>query len=60
MSHTSFPTLINAEFTDHALGQYEKGYELAQALYEGLTDYERRSTSHWATAAAWHMVSSPT
>lgn len=25
-------------------------------MYEGLNDHERRKTSHWATAAAWHMV----
>lgn len=42
--------------TDHALGQFDKGYALAQALYEGLNDYERRETAHWATAAAWQMV----
>jgi FKBP12-rapamycin complex-associated protein len=41
---------------DHALGQFDRGYELAQSHYEGLDDHQRRKTSHWATAAAWHMV----
>lgn len=40
---------------DHALGQYDRGYDLAQNLYESLDDHQRRKTSHWATAAAWHM-----
>jgi hypothetical protein len=48
--------MSRADGSDHALGQFEKGYELAQAMYEGLTDHERRKTAHWATAAAWHMV----
>ncbi|KAE8538261.1 hypothetical protein D1P53_005601 [Cryptococcus gattii VGV] len=39
----------------HALGDYQKGYDLAQNLFEGLDDDERRNTAHWATAAAWHM-----
>ncbi|WVQ82636.1 hypothetical protein IAT38_004768 [Cryptococcus sp. DSM 104549] len=39
----------------HALGAYQQGYELAQNLFEGLNDHERRNTAHWATAAAWHM-----
>ena len=41
---------------DHALGQYERGYELAQSLFEGLNDHERHKTAHWAVASAWHMV----
>ncbi len=28
---------------------------MAQSLYEGLNDHERRKTAHWVTAAAWHM-----
>ncbi|TYJ58649.1 hypothetical protein B9479_000485 [Cryptococcus floricola] len=39
----------------HALGDYQKGYELAQNYFEGLNDIERRTSAHWATAAAWHM-----
>ncbi|OWZ32832.1 phosphatidylinositol 3-kinase [Cryptococcus neoformans AD2-60a] len=39
----------------HALGDYQKGYDLAQNFFEGLDDNERRNTAHWATAAAWHM-----
>jgi len=39
------------------MGEFEKGYHLAQSLFEGLNDHERRKTSHWVTAAAWHMVS---
>ena len=42
---------------DHALGQFEEGYNLAQSLFEGLNDHERRRTAHWVTAAAWHEVS---
>lgn len=47
-------------FLDHALGDYQKGYDLAQNFFEGLDDNERRNTAHWATAAAWHMVKFPT
>nr|ODO02215.1 phosphatidylinositol 3-kinase [Cryptococcus depauperatus CBS 7855] len=39
----------------HALGDFQKGYKLAQEYFEGLDDNERRNTAHWATAAAWHM-----
>jgi len=39
------------------MGEFEKGYLLAQSLFEGLSDQERRKTAHWVTAAAWHMVS---
>ncbi|KAK8844641.1 hypothetical protein IAR55_006488 [Kwoniella newhampshirensis] len=46
---------IRVGSADHALGEYNKGYELASNLFEGLDDYERRKTAHWVTAAAWHM-----
>jgi len=48
---------LGLTLADHALGQFERGYALAQSLFEGLNDHERRKTAHWATAAAWHMVS---
>ncbi|KAK6905037.1 hypothetical protein I203_105856 [Kwoniella mangroviensis CBS 8507] len=52
---TSFSSFNTKMICYHALGAYQQGYELAQTLFEGLNDTERRNTAHWATAAAWHM-----
>ncbi|WVF66281.1 hypothetical protein IAT40_001021 [Kwoniella sp. CBS 6097] len=52
---TSFSSFNTRMICYHALGNFQQGYELAQKYYEGLNDNERRNTSHWATAAAWHM-----
>ncbi|OCF43750.1 phosphatidylinositol 3-kinase [Kwoniella heveanensis CBS 569] len=52
---TSFSSFNTKMICYHALGNFQQGYELAQKYYEGLNDNERRNTSHWATAAAWHM-----
>ncbi|WVQ93902.1 hypothetical protein IAU59_000980 [Kwoniella sp. CBS 9459] len=52
---TSFSSFNTRMICYHALGNFQEGYELAQKYYEGLNDNERRNTSHWATAAAWHM-----
>ncbi|WWC85668.1 uncharacterized protein L201_000534 [Kwoniella dendrophila CBS 6074] len=51
----SFSSFNTKMICYHALGDYQQGYELAQNLFEGLNDHERRNTAHWATAAAWHM-----
>ncbi|EIW71794.1 hypothetical protein TREMEDRAFT_67963 [Tremella mesenterica DSM 1558] len=52
---TSFGSFNTRLICHHALGDFEKGYRLAQSLFEGLNDHQRRQTAHWATAAAWHM-----
>ncbi|ORX39339.1 hypothetical protein BD324DRAFT_577344 [Kockovaella imperatae] len=52
---SSFDSFNTRLICHHALGQFEKGYNLAQRLFEGLTDSQRRRVSHWACAAAWHM-----
>nr|XP_019014364.1 phosphatidylinositol 3-kinase [Kwoniella pini CBS 10737]OCF53145.1 phosphatidylinositol 3-kinase [Kwoniella pini CBS 10737] len=52
---TTFSSFNTKMICYHALGCYQQGYELAQNLFEGLDDLERRNTAHWATAAAWHM-----
>ncbi|WRT63514.1 uncharacterized protein IL334_000419 [Kwoniella shivajii] len=51
----SFSSFNTRMICYHALGAYQQGYELAQNLFEGLNDHERRNTAHWATAASWHM-----
>ena len=40
---------------DHALGEFQSGYELVQNHFESLNDDQRQKTAHWATAAAWHQ-----
>nr|XP_018266518.1 phosphatidylinositol 3-kinase [Kwoniella dejecticola CBS 10117]OBR88676.1 phosphatidylinositol 3-kinase [Kwoniella dejecticola CBS 10117] len=52
---TTFSSFNTKMICYHALGCYQQGYELAQNLFEGLNDLDRRNTAHWATAAAWHM-----
>ncbi|KAK4689267.1 hypothetical protein P7C73_g843, partial [Tremellales sp. Uapishka_1] len=52
---TTFSSLNTRMICHHALGEYERGYELAQLHFEGLNDHERRKAAHWVTAAAWHM-----
>ncbi|ORY33953.1 hypothetical protein BCR39DRAFT_463113 [Naematelia encephala] len=51
----SFASFNTRMICYHALGDFEKGYQLGQSLFDGLNDHERRKTAHWVAASAWHM-----
>ncbi|RSH90651.1 hypothetical protein EHS25_001256 [Saitozyma podzolica] len=54
-SVSTFASFNTRMICHHALGEFERGYVLAQSFFEGLNDWERRKTAHWAAASAWQM-----